>query len=424
MLRRCTTALLAFLLLFLFCACEKSPSYSGKITGLPYHSGVGTDDAAESAENIPMLERLKDGEVSIDAGILPPIQINLCAIGDIMAHDGTYKAAKVGDTYDFDYMFADLVPYTKDADYIVGNLETVFAGKERNYSTYPAFNTPEQMGESLARVLGVDLLSTANNHCMDRGLFGLSKTLDYLDEFGIAHTGTYRTEEDSQELFIADINGAKIAFLSYTYGLNGARPNTYCVNYISKDALKKAAGDAREAGADYVIALLHWGTEYQRAASRDQRSLAQWLFENTEIDLIIGNHPHVTQPFEEFQVTFDGRDKTGYVFYALGNFTSEQLFEYSNTGIMANIHLTIDREDYRKNRVDAVTYTPIFVDPNPQATGKRYRVISISKAVSDYEAGTDPLISAKEYKLLSDYETYYKELLITSDIISEFRLPQ
>lgn len=403
----------------LFSACAEVPV--ANIVGIPRRSD--TDPAVEEEDTDPaILEKLRHGEASVDEGVLPEIRVNLCAIGDIMAHNGTYEAAQIGDTYNFDYMFADIAPYVADADYIVGNLETVFAGSERIYSTYPAFNTPEQMGDSLSRVLGLDLLSTANNHSMDRGVSGLETTLDFLDVFGIAHTGTYRTEEESEELFIAEINGARIAFLAYTYGLNGANPNAYSVNIISKEALQQDAMAAREEGADYVVALLHWGNEYQRTASEEQRSLAKWLFENTEIDLIIGNHPHVTQPIEEFHVTFDGREKTGYVFYALGNFTSEQLFEYSNTGIMVNVHLVIDRDDYRNNRVEAITYTPVFVDPNPKASGKRYRVISVSQAVADYEAGTDDLISAKEYQQLSGYIEEYAEMLTTVDIVSEYRL--
>ena len=393
----------------------------GNIMGVPRRTQNEKQDVVFTDDSV-LLEKLQQGEVSVDQGTLPEIRINLCAIGDIMAHNGTYEAAQVGDSYQFDYMFEDIAPYVEDADYLVGNLETVFAGRDRTYSSYPAFNTPEQMGESLAKVWGLDLLSTANNHSMDRGLSGLETTLDFLDSYGIAHTGTYRTEEESEELFLAEINGARIAFLSYTYGLNGAAPNDYSVNIISKDALRQDASAAREEGADFVVALLHWGNEYQRTASESQRELAQWLFANTEIDLIIGNHPHVTQPIEAFEVTFDGREKIGYVFYALGNFTSEQLFAYSNTGIIANIHLVIDREDYRKNRVEAITYTPVFVDPNPKATGKRYRVISVSQAVADYEAGMDPLISAKEYQQLSSYITEYEELLATLEIVREYRL--
>ncbi|MBE6936884.1 MAG: hypothetical protein E7458_10430, partial [Ruminococcaceae bacterium] len=197
----------------------------------------------------------------------------------------------------------------------------------------------------------------------------------------------------------------------------------YAIHITKKEALQEDAAAARAAGADYVIALLHWGNEYQRFASREQRELSQWLFANTEIDLIIGNHAHVTQPIERFDVTYGEREKTGYVLYALGNFTSEQLFEYSNTGIIADIYLVIDREDPAKSYVDEITYTPIFVDPNPKSTGKRYRVISVRQAVRDYEAGTDPLISAKEYGQLSQYLADYEELLCTDERVREGDLP-
>jgi len=416
--RRIRMFLALILLLSMFTGCAREESVP-TIHGMPRRDTADTGEAVESAP----VEIIREPEISIDAGTLPPIRVNLCAFGDIMAHDGTYGAAKVGDTYDFDYMFADLVPYTADADYLVGNLETTFAGADRGYSSYPHFNTPEQMAESMAKVLGLDLLSTASNHSFDSNVSGLKTTLDNLDRYGIAHTGTYRTREESEELFFAEIEGATFAFLSYTYGLNGINPNDYSVNVISRDALQQDAAAAREAGADVVVALLHWGTEYHRTASKDQRNLAEWLFSNTEIDLIIGNHPHVVQPMEEFRVTYDGQEKIGYVCYALGNFTSEQLFEYSNTGIMVNVHFVIDREDHHKNRVEAITYTPIFVDPNPKATGKRYRVIAITQAIADYEAGTDPHISTQEYNQLVKYREEYAEMFSTVEIVQEFTLP-
>lgn len=405
-------------LLFLLSSCYAEPEET-VIRGTPVREGTEPVEEAVS----PVLPNAENGETSVDAGVLPPIRIHLAAIGDIMAHEGTYEAAKVGNTYDFDYMFADIAPFLSDADYLVGNLETTFAGRERGYSTYPNFNTPEQMGESLARVLGIDLVSLANNHTMDKGFAGLQSTIAFLDEYGIAHTGAYDSEEAEESLFITEINGAKVAFIAYTYGSNGGKPKPYSIHITKKEALQEDAAAAREAGADYVIALLHWGNEYQRFASKEQRELSEWLFANTEIDLIIGNHAHVTQPIERFEVTYEERAKTGYVLYALGNFTSEQLFEYSNTGIIADIYLVIDREDHRSSYVEEITYTPIFVDPNPKATGKRYRVISVRQAVLDYEAGADDLISSKEYQQLSQYLKDYEELLCTDERVREGDLP-
>ena len=90
---------------------------------------------------------------------------------------------------------------------------------------------------------------------------------------------------------------------------------------------------------------------------------------------------------------------------------------------MVNVHFVIDREDHHKNRVEAITYTPIFVDPNPKATGKRYRVIAITQAIADYEAGTDPHISTQEYNQLVKYREEYAEMFSTIEIVQEFTLP-
>ncbi|NLD87743.1 MAG: CapA family protein, partial [Clostridiales bacterium] len=243
-----------------------------------------------------------EGKVSIetynDLPPLPEIEINLCAIGDIMAHDGTIASARRGNTYDFTAMLQEVSPYMADADYIVGNLETTFAGASKGYTGYPLFNTPEQMANGLRNVLGMDLLSTANNHSLDKGYDGLVSTLKFLEEYGIDHVGTYRSKDEQNTPFITEINGVKVAFLSYTYASNQPIPSKrgYCINIIDKSRIKDEAARAKEAGAEYIIVLLHWGVEYQRYASKSQRYLSEWIFENTYTDLIIGNHAHVVAP--------------------------------------------------------------------------------------------------------------------------------
>jgi len=376
------------------------------------HSGSGGNSLTMSKS---MKESLLHGTVSIEPDYeLPPpdeITVNLCAIGDIMAHDGTFAAAKRGSTYDFTNMFAEIAPYMQDADYRFGNLETTFSGSARGYAGYPCFNTPEQMGLALKEVLGIDLVSHANNHTLDCGFKGVQSTLSFLDEYGIAHTGSYAAEEDAGSYHMAEINGAKIAFTGYTYGSNNGIKYKYSINLIDKEQIKADAARAKADGAQYVIAMIHWGIEYKRYASKDQESLAKWIFENTEVDLIVGNHAHVTEPIEEITYTRNGVEKTGIVFYALGNFTGAQRWEHTDTGIIANIKLIIDPADGNNNRIEAITYTPTFIDPNDISTGKRYRVVAIEKAISDYENGTDPLISTEEYKRIKQYQEDYREML-------------
>ena len=143
--------------------------------------------------------------------------IRITFTGDVMCEHTRLNHFYSDGTYDFYPIFEDVVPVFKKSDYVVANLETPLAGKdmvytERNYS----FNTPEQMAEALKKS-GVNLATTANNHVLDRGLVGLERTLDVLDQNGIAHTGSYREHEKSQP-FITDIGGVRVAFLSYTYG--------------------------------------------------------------------------------------------------------------------------------------------------------------------------------------------------------------
>ena len=131
------------------------------------------------------------------------ININMSVIGDIMCHDSQYKDAYLSsqDTYDFSYVFKDIQNYISSADIAVGNLETTFAGKARGYSNYPTFNTPEQLATNL-KDMGIDVLTTANNHSLDKGYSGLESTLKFLDEADISHTGTYSSAEEQNKILI------------------------------------------------------------------------------------------------------------------------------------------------------------------------------------------------------------------------------
>lgn len=120
--------------------------------------------------------------------------------------------------------------------------------KTFGYSGYPTFNTPDALAVNL-KSLGFDVLSTANNHSLDKGINGLNRTIEVLDENGIAHTGTYSSESSYNNILIKEANGIKIAFLSYTYGTNGIpipAGKEYSVNLIDKDKIKSDLSKAKE----------------------------------------------------------------------------------------------------------------------------------------------------------------------------------
>ena len=342
-----------------------------------------------------------------------PITFSLAAIGDVMCHNTQYKDAynSSTDSYDFSYVFEDIQTYIQSADISIGSLETTFAGKDRGYSNYPTFNSPEQLAYDLSE-MGLDVLSTAGNHALDKGFSGLSNTLDVLDDANISHSGTYRSQEDRDSALIKDVKGVKVAILSYTYGTNGIpvpSDKEFCVNLIDKDLIKKDIENAKSQNADVIISCMHWGIEYQTTPNDEQEDLANFLFENG-VDIILGNHPHVLQPMEKRSVTLaDGTVKDCFVVYALGNFICDQNSENTRNSIILNLDITKNPDG--KISIDKVDYVPIYMYKNSNLSIRKMKLLDIEKSISDYENGVDTSISSSTYTLLKDELENIKEII-------------
>ena len=291
--------------------------------------------------------------------------IKIAVIGDIMCHNSQYKDAydSKNNTYDFSYVFSDIKEYISSADIAIGNLETTFAGKERGYSNYPRFNTPEQLATNL-KDFGIDVVSTANNHCMDTNYTGLVSTLKYLDEAGISRTGTNETEEQQNQILVKDVNGVKIAFLSFTYGTNGITipvDKSFAVNLIDEDLILRQIKLAKEQNPDLICVSMHWGVEYQLKQNQEQEKLKDLLF-NNGVDIILGSHPHVLQPMKNETITlYDGSTKDCFVIYSLGNFMSGQTKENTRSSVILNIDITKSGET-GKTKLNKVEYIPICIN--------------------------------------------------------------
>ena len=335
--------------------------------------------------------------------IIEDKHISMSVIGDIMCHNSQYTDAYVAssDTYDFSYVFEDIKQYIEPADIAIGNIETTFAGKERGYSNYPTFNSPEQLATNL-KDLGIDVLCTANNHSLDKGYSGLTSTLKFLDDAGISHMGTYDSAESQNEILIKDVNGIKIAFLAYTYGTNGIpvpKNNPYCINLIDKDLILKHLELAKEQEPDLICVNMHWGLEYKTKQNSEQEELADFLFTNG-VDIILGSHPHVLQPMEKKTITLeDGSTKDCFVIYSLGNFISGQNQDNTRNSVILNIECTKSGET-NNTTIDSVSYVPIYMYKSSSGKTKRYKVLDIEKSIENYENGTDKSIGQKTYSTL------------------------
>lgn len=329
--------------------------------------------------------------------------IKMTVIGDIMCHNSQYKDAynSTTGTYDFSYVFSDIKQYIDSADISIGNLETTFAGKEKGYSNYPRFNTPEQLAKNL-KDCGIDVLSTANNHCMDTNYAGLVSTLKYLDEAEIAHTGTNASEEEQNKILVKNSSGIKIAFLSFTYGTNGIsvpKDKSFAVNLIDEELILKQIKLAKQEEPDLICVSMHWGIEYQNKQNSEQERLADFLF-NNGVDIILGSHPHVLQPMEKRTIKLeDGTIKNCFVIYSLGNFMSGQTKENTRSSVILNIDI-LKNEQNGKTVLSKVEYVPIYMYKAPTGTFQRYKVLDIKKAIASYEGGQDMSIGQQTYAML------------------------
>jgi len=251
-----------------------------------------------------------------------PTFVDIGLTGDVMVHGMQLKAAKQPDgSYSMDGVFDPIAPVLSAPDIMLANLETNIAGEDLEYTGYPRFNSPPTVLEEL-KGARVDHLQTANNHCLDRNLKGLTRTLHNVEKFGFTHSGTYASALARQTPWqlLEFEGGLQVAVLGYTYGTESPMPDEFWwVAYFKQQTVELDILAARAAGADLVIVGVHWGREYRPAPEPFQVDLAkEWV--EAGADIIWGHHPHVIQPVEV--IRRDDRDAL--VFYSFGNFVSNQ----------------------------------------------------------------------------------------------------
>ena len=344
-----------------------------------------------------------------------PITATLTIAGDAMCHAPYNHYVEATGEYDFTPVFRYAKPWVEAADLAVVNLETTLSGPgadpaNPDYTGYPMFNTPDSYAYAL-KDAGFDLFCTTNNHSLDRYFRGLSRTLDVLDEAGIPHVGTYRTEEERNKnngIVVMDCGGISIAFLAYTYGTNGIpvpSDSPWAINifnidyltYLSEFDTELVAADmaaARALGCDLIAVIMHWGNEYHLEQNGFQERHARTLID-LGADLVLGGHPHVLEPYE-FVTTEAGN--SGFVCYSLGNFVSGQTYEYTDTTVLLNLNLKKDLVT-GETTVEGVSYVPFLMLYNKYHEGGIV-LLDVYSAMAEYESGENDLITSDVYARL------------------------
>ena len=347
--------------------------------------------------------------------------VKMAVVGDIMVHDYQYNEAYDPATGEYDFMhnFQDAKQYFAGNDLVIGNLELTFGGTDRPYASFPCFNTPDSFLDAV-KDAGFNLLTTANNHSMDTGRNGVIRTLDKLDEYGIEHFGTYRSQEERDTIFYKEVNGITFAFLSYTYSTNGIPvPNSYLVNLLDADLMTADIKEARQ-NADVVVVMPHMGNEYE-TYPRD--IFVEWadLMFAAGADIVLASHPHVLQKMEYRKVDHGNGVHDGFIIYSLGNFISSQTTPPRNASII--LHLTVEQVADEAPNVTEVSFVPIWTQFRNAADENHFVVRSVTERLSLSQAEKDRQIRPKDQKRLEEIHHETASFLLGREIpLSEMQV--
>ncbi|MDD7602464.1 MAG: CapA family protein [Firmicutes bacterium] len=317
-----------------------STGASGAGTSGAGASGAGGPAGADS--NAPADE---DSNESTDKDVIPAlpgtsVSVPALDLGVIPQPEGTWN-------------FCDSFVYTREilrrGDLVIGNLETMVSQSSplgmqiHRLEDKPYLNAPASYLDAL-KYAGYDLLTMANNHNVDTGLRGIYETLRNVNDWGFMHTGLFSSESDDRYI-IVEVNGIRIGMVSYSAFYNDKDSNLtesgqdVLLNRYASDKAKADIRAARKAGAEFVIAFIHWGAENTHDTTWNQEQYARTLA-RAGADYIVGSHPHALQRYDIIE-TSDGREVP--VIYSMGNFLSNMQRDINNDTII--LQLNLQREE-------------------------------------------------------------------------------
>lgn len=316
--------------------------------------------------------------------------LSIVMVGDVLIHKTLYEEAKVDDNnYNFSYMFDEVKELFNGYDLKFYNQESIIGDKSLGLSTYPRFNSPDEIGDTMIK-MGFNLVSLANNQSLDKGEKGIINSLNYWENKDVVTSGMFLNEKEKSKERIYESNGIKYAFFAYaehTNGIQTPKNKEYLVNIYSDNQAYEDITKIKDK-VDLIIVSMHWGNEYQNIPSQKQKNIASFL-STLGVDIIIGHHPHVIQPIELINDTL--------VFYSLGNFISGQNTNDRLTGLISSINIEFKKGNKKlKKEIKNINADLVYTYHNNY---KNYKVIPYTKLTTK---------EFNEYK--NYYSKYYKVL--------------
>lgn len=348
--------------------------------------------------------------------------ISFIACGDNLVHqaviyNGKSYAQGTGRDYNFLPVYEDVASIIKNADIAFVNQESQIAGSEFEYSGYPRFNTPGEMGNDLIS-LGFDIIQTANNHMLDNGTQGLANTIDYWKNKPVLQIGAYASGSDYDNIRVLEVKGVKIACLSYTDIINSGRTADapYITPSLEYDTLEKHVKYAKKV-ADLVFVFVHWGEEDDFDPTSRQVKYAGYMAE-MNVDAVIGTHSHVVGPIESIKREDGGEMLCA---YSLGNFLSTMYYARNMVGVMLDFDIVKSSGNFSIENVCVIPTVTYFkykdgsMDDALREGLKIYLLEDFTNALANSHAYNEQ--ESKDYELSDLYK------FVTDNVDKEF-LPE
>lgn len=287
---------------------------------------VSLNKSDEVEEELPIVDETPTTEESENY----ETSATFIAVGDALIHSAIYYDALSNGVYDFNYIFTEVKPIIEKYDLKYYNQETILGGTSLGLSSYPLFNSPQEVGDAFMN-MGFNLVSLATNHTLDYGERGMLSSLEYWGkQEGVIAAGSYESEESRTTPRIMEVKGITYTLLSYSTLTNGLRipyGKEYLFNLYDEEKVKEDIERVRDK-VDVVMVAMHWGAEYTHTPVQEERQIANYLA-SLGVDIVIGTHPHVIQPIDFIDDTM--------VIYSLGNFVSGQIGIERLVGLMASV---------------------------------------------------------------------------------------
>lgn len=333
--------------------------------------------------------------------------IVIAAVGDVLLHTPLQEKASMKG---FDSLWEAAISFIKKADIAYANLEGPMAagmkreGDPSTYSSFPYFNYNPHLAFDLKKS-GFDIVSTANNHALDRFSKGIDKTIESLDKAGLQYVGT-RTKGSNQPWYrITTKDAFKIAWIACTEVTND-NPDDYhqilhCYGRHDRKEILKMISELKSK-VDTIIVLPHWGEEYHSKPNSDQIEFAHQVLD-AGATAVLGSHPHVLQPMQKY-ITKDGRSTL--ILYSLGNFVSYQGESNTRSTIILFMGLTKTPDG---TIINGIRFVPMYMQnrgatksleltkmPVNQTNAESYKIISKVMPMGNVLKDEEPLITNPE----------------------------